>query len=60
MGYYSNFEITIANEKASVEEIYEPLSQLSGYNIDYLDDETLLIDDVKWYNWKNDMIKLSK
>ena len=60
MGYYSNFEITIANEKATVEEIYETLSQISGYNIDYLDDETLLIDDVKWYNWKNDMIELSK
>ena len=60
MGYYSNFEITIVNEKASVEEIYEPLSQISGYNIDYLDDETLLINDVKWYNCKNDMIELSK
>lgn len=60
MGYYSNFEITIANEKANVEEIAEPLSQISGYKIDYLDDETLLINDIKWYNWENDMIELSK
>ena len=60
MGYYSNFEITIANEKANVEEISEPLSQLIGYFISYLDDETLFISDVKWSNWKNDMIELSK
>lgn len=60
MGYYSNFEITIANEKASVEEISEPLSLLIGYGVSYLDDKTLFLNDVKWYNWKNDMIELSK
>ena len=60
MGYYSNFEITIANEKASVEEIYETLSQISGYEANYLDDDILLLNDIKWYNWKNDMIELSK
>ena len=60
MGYYSNFEITIANEKATVEEIAEPFSQISGYEANYLDDDTLLLNDIKWYNWKNDMIELSK
>lgn len=60
MGYYSDFEITVKNEKADVAEICEPLSQISGYNVDYLDDETLLISDAKWYYWRTDMRKLSK
>jgi hypothetical protein len=60
MGYYSDFEITVKNEKADVAEIYEPLSQISGYNVDYLDDETLLISDAKWYDWRTNMRKLSK
>lgn len=60
MGYYSNFEITIVNEKASVEEISEPFSQLTGYGVSYLDDETLFLNDVKWYDWEDDMIELSK
>ena len=60
MGYYSNFEITIANEKATVEEIAEPLSQFIGYNVNYLDDKMLLISDAKWYDWRTDMRKYSK
>ena len=60
MGYYSNFEITIANEKATVEEIAEPLSQFIGYNVNYLDDKMLLISDAKWYDWRTDMRKFSK
>lgn len=60
MGYYSDFEITIENERANVAEICEPLIAISGYSVDYLDDETLSVSDAKWYDWHEDMKKLSK
>jgi len=54
MGYYTDFELSF-NSPANREVITESLVNISGYdNLQYQEMNA------KWYNWKEDMLELSK
>jgi len=58
MGYYSRFEITQPKNPVSYEEAKDYLEEISNYTFDNYND-ILISDDAKWYDYREDMAKLS-
>ena len=58
MGYYTNYTLKVVN--AEPEDIRQPLKEISGYIGWYTYGRKICLSEAKWYDHKDDMIRLSK
>ena len=59
MGYYTNFEIKIKQGKVDIQSLQDTIDEISEYGFDNDGEEIWSNDEIKWYDYEEDMKKVS-